>query len=231
MSRAVVLVSGGLDSATTAAVAKAEGHEIYAISFDYGQRHSRELDSAKAIADAVGAVDHLILTLDLRKIGKSALTDDIDVPVNRKTDDIASGIPATYVPARNAIFLSLAMAYAESLHARDIFIGVSQVDYSGYPDCRSEFIEAFQNLANLATKLATEGGEQFRIRAPLINMSKARIIKLGTELGVDYSRTWSCYQGGETACGKCDSCKLRLQGFEQAGITDPLEYADDRLSC
>ena len=231
MSRAVVLVSGGLDSATTAAVAKAEGHDIYAISFDYGQRHSRELDSAKAIADAVSAEDHLILTLDLRKIGRSALTDDIDVPVNRKTDDIVSGIPVTYVPARNAIFLSLALAYAESLHACDIFIGVSQVDYSGYPDCRSEFIEAFQNLANVATKLATEGGGHFHVRAPLINMSKAQIIKLGIQLGVDYSQTWSCYQGRKLACGKCDSCKLRLQGFEQAGITDPLEYADDRLSC
>ena len=225
MSPAVVLISGGLDSATTAAVAKAEGHDIYALSFDYGQRHSRELDSAKAVATAVGAVDHLILTLDLRKIGKSALTDDIDVPVNRETDDIASGIPLTYVPARNTIFLSFALAYAEAVQARDIFIGVSQVDYSGYPDCRSEFIEAFQNLANLATKQATEGEGQFHIRTPLIDMSKAQIIKLGLQLGVDYSQTWSCYQGGELACGRCDSCRLRLAGFEQAGAVDPLKYA------
>ncbi len=225
VTRAVVLISGGLDSATTAAIARSEGYDIYAITFDYGQRHACELDSARAVTNSVGAADHLTVSLDLRAIGKSALTDDIDVPVDRDTDEMASNIPVTYVPARNTIFLSHALAYAESIGASDIFIGVSQVDYSGYPDCRHEFIEAFERVANLATKAAVESGHTFRIRTPLIHLSKAETIRRGIELGVDYSLTWSCYQGGELACGRCDSCKLRLAGFEEAGVKDPVRYA------
>ena len=225
MSRAVVLVSGGLDSATTAAIARSEAYDIYAITFDYGQRHAREVDSARAVAKSVGAADHLIVSFDLRTIGKSALTDDIDIPLDRDAREMASNIPVTYVPARNTIFLSHALAYAESIAASDIFIGVSQVDYSGYPDCRREFIEAFERAANLATKAAVESGHMFRIRTPLIGLSKAETIRLGVDLGVDYSLTWSCYQGGELACGRCDSCKLRLAGFEEARVQDPLRYA------
>lgn len=224
MKRAVVLLSGGLDSATTAAIAKCEGYEVYALSFDYGQRHSRELDSARAVAKSLGAVDHLIVSFDLRSMGGSALTADIDVPLDRQNEDMADGIPVTYVPARNTIFLSFALGYAETLGAFDIFIGVSQVDYSGYPDCRAEFIESFERTANLATKAGVEGTGRFKVHAPLIDLSKAETIKRGLELGVDYSLTWSCYQGGELACGRCDSCKLRLAGFAGAGATDPLQY-------
>ena len=224
MKKAVVLISGGLDSATTAAIAKSEGYEIYALSFDYGQRHAREIESARAVAESLGAADHLTISFDMRKIGASALTADIDVPVDRGDDEISSGIPITYVPARNTIFLAFALSYAESIGAEDIFIGVNQIDYSGYPDCRSEFIAAFENLANLATKAGVEGKSRFRIRTPLIRLTKAEIIKRGLELGVDYSLTWSCYQGGQRACGRCDSCKLRLAGFADAGARDPLEY-------
>lgn len=213
-----------MDSATTAAIAKSEGYEIYALSFDYGQRHLREIQSARAIAEGLGAVDHLVISFDMRKIGASALTADIDVPTDRDTQEMAVGIPITYVPARNTIFLAFALSYAESIGAEDIFIGVNQVDYSGYPDCRAEFIEAFEKVANLATRAGVEGQMQFAIRTPLIRLTKAEIIKKGLELGVDYSKTWSCYQGGEKACGRCDSCKLRLAGFAEAGSTDPLDY-------
>lgn len=225
MKSAVVLLSGGLDSATTAAAARADGYDLYAITFDYGQRHARELESARAIASSLGAAGHLVVKLDLRRIGGSALTDEIEVPLDRPTDEMGAAIPVTYVPARNTIFLSFALGYAESLAAFDIFIGVSAVDYSGYPDCRPEFIRAFENVANLATKAAVEGKGRFRIHAPLIGLSKAETIRLGLELGVDYSLTWSCYLGGERACGRCDSCKLRLAGFAAAGAADPLEYA------
>ncbi|MCX8053722.1 MAG: 7-cyano-7-deazaguanine synthase QueC [Armatimonadetes bacterium] len=221
--KAVVLLSGGLDSSTTAAIAKAEGFEIYALTFDYGQRHAREIESAMAVAESLGVQRHLVLRLDLRAIGSSALTDDIEVPLDRTEDEIGSGIPVTYVPARNAIFLSIALAYAESIGAEHIFIGVSQVDYSGYPDCRPGFIEAFERMANLATKAGVEGAN-FRIHTPLANLSKAEIIRQGIKLGLDYSLTWSCYKGGKKACGRCDSCKLRLAAFAQAGFSDPLEY-------
>ncbi len=224
MSKAVVLVSGGLDSATTAAMARSDGYDLYALSFDYGQRHSRELDSARAVAASLGARDHVIITFDMRKIGGSALTDDIEVPVDRESDEIGEGIPVTYVPARNTIFLSFALGYAETIGAQDIFIGVSQVDYSGYPDCRREFIDAFETTANLATKAAVEGKARFRIHTPLVHLSKAETIRKGLELGVDYSLTWSCYLGGKKPCGRCDSCKLRLAGFQQAGAEDPLDY-------
>lgn len=225
MKKAVVLLSGGLDSATAAAIARSEGYELYAISFDYGQRHIRELDSAKAVAKSLGAAGHLIVDFDLRRMGGSALTSDIDVPMDRLNEEMGSAIPVTYVPARNTIFLSFALGYAESIGAFDIFIGVSQVDYSGYPDCRLEFIESFENTANLATKAGVEQTGRFRIQAPLIDLSKSRTVLRGLELGLDYSLTWSCYMGGDLACGRCDSCKLRLAGFDEAGATDPLEYA------
>lgn len=227
MKKAVVLISGGLDSATTAAVAKHEGFDIFAISFDYGQRHAREIQSAKAIAESLGAVDHLTISFDMRKIGASALTAEIDVPTDRSDAEMSSGIPITYVPARNTIFLAFALSYAESIGAQDIFIGVNQVDYSGYPDCRAEFIDAFEKTANLATRAGVEGQARFHIRTPLISLTKAEIIRKGLALGVDYSLTWSCYQGGEKACGRCDSCKIRLAGFAQAGVSDPIEYATE----
>lgn len=222
--KAVVLVSGGLDSATAAAVAKSEGYDLYCLSFDYGQRHSRELGSAKAVATSLGAKEHKIICIDLRAFGGSALTDDIEVPLDRDAAEMAEAIPITYVPARNTIFLSYALGYAEVVGAWDIFIGVSQVDYSGYPDCRKDFIDAFENLANLAIKAAVEGRGRIAIRTPLVNLTKADTIQLGLSLGVDYSVTWSCYQGGELACGRCDSCTLRLAGFEAAGVGDPIRY-------
>lgn len=224
MNKAVVLISGGLDSATAAAIAWSEGYELYAVSFDYGQRHSRELESARAVAGSLGAKRHVVMSIDLRAFGGSALTDEIDVPLDRGTDDMAAGIPVTYVPARNMIFLAVALGYAETVGAEDIFIGVSQVDYSGYPDCRREFIDAFEATANLATKAAVEGRARFRVHTPLAFLSKSETIRKGLELGVDYSLTWSCYQGGEKPCGRCDSCKLRLGGFAEAGAQDPLEY-------
>lgn len=219
--RAVVLVSGGLDSATTLAMARAQGFECYALSFDYGQRHRCELVASDAVADSLGAAEHRTFSLDLRQFGGSALTDDaIDVP-----DSGGEGIPVTYVPARNTVFLSLALAWAEVLGAQDIFIGVNAVDYSGYPDCRPEFIESFQQTANLATRAGVEG-EGFTIHAPLIDMSKAEIIEAGTTLGVDYGLTVSCYNpdGDGRACGRCDSCRLRAEGFDAAGLPDPTRY-------
>ena len=224
---AVILLSGGLDSATCLALARQEGYACHALSFRYGQRHQRELDSARRVAQALGAERHLILDLDLTPIGGSALTADIEVPKGREPDEMASGIPVTYVPARNTLFLSLALAWAETLNCTDIFIGVNALDYSGYPDCRPEFIAAFETLANLATKLGVEGGKRFTIHTPLIRLTKAQIIGQGVALGVDYGLTHSCYdptpQG--LACGQCDSCLLRKKGFAQAGMDDPLPYA------
>ncbi len=219
--RAVVLVSGGLDSATTLAIARDRGFECYALSFDYGQRHRCELAASAAVADNLGAVEHRTFTLDLRQFGGSALTDDaIDVP-----EAGGEGIPVTYVPARNTVFLSLALAWAEVLEARDIFIGVNAVDYSGYPDCRPEFIAAFERMANLATKAGVEG-HPVTIHAPLIELSKAEIIKTGSGLGVDYAQTLSCYNptAEGLACGRCDSCRLRAEGFAAAGLPDPTRY-------
>jgi 7-cyano-7-deazaguanine synthase len=226
--KAVVLLSGGLDSATALAVARAEGYALFALSFRYGQRHSVELESAARVARAIGVERHLILNIDLGRIGGSALTDDIEVPKQRSDEEISSGIPVTYVPARNTIFLSLALAWAEALDAEEIFIGVNALDYSGYPDCRPEYIEAFERMANLATKAGVEGRMRLRIRAPLVAMTKAEIIKTGLRLGVDYSLTHSCYDpvAGGLACGRCDSCLLRLKGFSQAGAKDPLAYAE-----
>ncbi len=222
---AVVLLSGGLDSTTVLASAKHHGYSINALSFRYGQRHDREIDAARRIAVQYGVARHEVATIDLRAFGGSALTSDIDVPKGR---DIKSGngIPVTYVPARNTIFLSYALAYAEVTDARDIFIGVNALDYSGYPDCRPEYIRAFETMANLATRAATEG-EMVRIRTPLIDLSKAEIIQLGVSLGVDYSLTTSCYDPtGGRACGECDACQLRLAGFRAAGLTDPIPYAN-----
>jgi 7-cyano-7-deazaguanine synthase len=224
MKKAVVLISGGLDSATTAAIAKSEGFDLYTLSFDYGQRHRREIESAKAVAESLSAEDHLVISFDMRKIGGSALTADIDVPLDRQVEEISGEIPVTYVPARNTIFLAFALSYAETIGAQDIFIGVNQIDYSGYPDCRAEFIEAFEKTANLATKAGVEGTSSFRIRTPLISLTKADTIRRGLDLGVDYSLTWSCYTGGKRACGRCDSCRLRLAGFAEVGAKDPLEY-------
>ena len=227
--KAVVLLSGGLDSTTALAIAKKEGYEVYALSFRYGQRHAVELESAARVARALRATEHLIVDIDLRSIGGSALTDQIDVPKHRSEQEIGSGIPVTYVPARNTIFLSFALAWAEALDAEDIFIGVNAIDYSGYPDCRPEYIEAFERMANLATKAAVEGRQKLRIHTPLARMSKAEIIKTGLSLGVDYSLTHSCYDpvAHGAACGKCDSCLLRLKGFAQAGVRDPLQYQTD----
>jgi 7-cyano-7-deazaguanine synthase len=219
--RAVVLVSGGLDSATTLAIARELGYHCYALSFDYGQRHRCELAASGAVAAGLGALEHRTVKLDLRQFGGSALTDDaIDVP-----DSGGEGIPVTYVPARNTVFLSLALAWAEVLEARDLFIGVNAVDYSGYPDCRPEFIQAFERMANLATKAGVEG-HPFTIHAPLIELSKAEIIQAGTRLGVDYAITVSCYNPDEDglACGRCDSCRLRAEGFAAAGLPDPTRY-------
>ena len=225
MSRAVCLLSGGLDSSTAAAVAVSRGFEAYGITFRYGQRHEREVESALAVGKSLGLKDHVIVDIDLRKWGGSALTDDIDVPTGRSPHEMTSSIPPTYVPARNTIFLSFALAYAETLGAEHIFIGVSQVDYSGYPDCREEYLQAFERMANLATKAGVEGTALFKIEAPFLNKSKAEIIQMGLKLGVDYSLTWSCYQGGELACGRCDSCVLRLEAFGKAGVEDPVRYA------
>lgn len=219
--RAVILLSGGLDSATVMAMARAEGYACYTMSFDYGQRHRAELDAAARVARDLGAIEHKVIGLNLDGIGGSALTDtSIDIP-----EAPSEGIPVTYVPARNTVFLSLALGWAEVLQARDIFIGVNAVDYSGYPDCRPEFVQAFEVMANLATKAGVEGNG-FRIQAPLQNLSKAQIVQTGVKLGVDYSLTVSCYQADAQgrACGKCDSCRLRAEGFAAAGITDPTRY-------
>mgnify|MGYP003987541867 FL=1 len=224
---AVVLLSGGLDSTTTLALAKKQGFDLFALTFDYGQRHSVELDRARDIARHFGVVDHQIVKIDLRQFGGSALTDSIDVPVGRDQEEMTAEIPITYVPARNTIFLSFCLAYAEVKEASNIFIGVNAVDYSGYPDCRPEFIAAFEILANLATKAGVEGKNQMKIHTPLIELSKAEIIEKGLELGVDYGMTHSCYNpGGDgKSCGVCDSCQLRLKGFQEAGEKDPIGYA------
>jgi 7-cyano-7-deazaguanine synthase len=225
--KAVVLLSGGLDSTTALAVALAEGFEVYAISFQYGQRHAIELTSARRIAKAYAIEKHLVIDIDLRAIGGSALTDQIDVPKHGSTLAMSSAIPVTYVPARNTIFLSFALAWAERLSVQDIFIGVNAVDYSGYPDCRPEYIEAFERLANLATRAGVEAQLPLKVHAPLIAMTKADIIRTGLKLGVDYSLTHSCYDPDTAglACGRCDSCVLRLRGFAAAGARDPLRYA------
>jgi 7-cyano-7-deazaguanine synthase len=227
MKRAVVLLSGGLDSTTTLATAIAEGYETYALSFDYGQRHKIELDAARRIARALGAKEHRVAKIDMRIFGCSALTDDVDVPKKRSQTEIGHGIPVTYVPARNTIFLSYALALAETGGARDIFIGANAIDYSGYPDCRPEFIEALETLANLGTKAGVEGA-RFRIHAPLIKFSKAEIIRKALELDVDLALTHTCYDPSPdgVACGECDACLLRLKGFREAGLEDPIRYAN-----
>jgi 7-cyano-7-deazaguanine synthase len=225
LKRAVVLLSGGLDSATVLAIARSKGYELYALSFSYGQRHIWELQAAARVAESIGVLKHRTATIDLRIFGGSALTDDIEVPKGRSSDAMSHGIPITYVPARNTIFLSFALAWAEVLGSSDIFIGVNALDYSGYPDCRPEFIEAFETMANLATKAGVEGRQRLKIHTPLIAMSKAEIIQKGIELGVDYSLTSSCYDpspDGEP-CGQCDSCLLRQKGFRENGREDPLQ--------
>lgn len=223
--RAVVLLSGGIDSTTTLATCLRQGFEAYALSFDYGQRHQNEIAAAQQIARALGAHEHRIAKIDLRIFGGSALTDAIAVPKRRSAEEIAHSIPVTYVPARNTIFLAYALAWAEVLGAHDIFIGVNAIDYSGYPDCRPEFIAAFERLARLATKSGTEG-TPFQIHAPLISMSKAEIIRKGARLGIDFSLTHTCYDPTPDgiACGECDSCQLRLKGFRDAGVNDPIPY-------
>lgn len=223
---AVVLLSGGLDSATVLAIARSEGYACYALSFSYGQRHAWELEAAKRVAASLGAAEHRIAAIDLRVFGGSALTADIDVPKGRATDEMAHGIPVTYVPARNTIFLSFALAWAEVIESSDIFIGVNALDYSGYPDCRPEFIEAYEKMANLATKAGVEGRQRVKIHTPLIALTKAQIIAKGIELGVDYGLTSSCYDPSAEGepCGECDSCLLRQKGFRENGIEDPLRY-------
>ncbi|MFO0822634.1 MAG: 7-cyano-7-deazaguanine synthase QueC [Gemmataceae bacterium] len=226
MPKAVVLLSGGLDSTTALAVAKSQGFDVYALSVDYGQRHRVELERAADVARALGVVDHRTVKLDLRAIGGSALTSDLAVPKDRSADDMSHGVPVTYVPARNTILLGLALGYAETVSAFDIFIGANVLDYSGYPDCRPEFLTAFENLANLATKAGTEGTGKFRVHSPLLKMTKAEIIREGARLGVDYGLTLSCYDPDAEgrACGRCDSCLLRKKGFAEAGVPDPTRY-------
>ena len=235
VKKAVVLTSGGIDSTTAMAIAKHEGFEIFSLSFFYGQRHAFELEAAQKVADALGVTQHLVINIDLNKIGGSSLTDNIDVPKERDEQAMTREIPVTYVPARNTIFLSFALAWAEVLESSDIFIGVNAVDYSGYPDCRPEYIEAFERMANLATKAGVEGITKIRIKTPLIHLTKAQIIQKGMELGVDYAFTHSCYDPSPQgmACGECDSCFLRkkprtveedLAGFKEAGVKDPPKY-------
>lgn len=225
-SKAVVLLSGGLDSTTVLAIAKDAGYAAYALSFDYGQRHAWELDCARRIASSMGVVEHRTASIDLRAFGGSALTAEIAVPKGRTAEEISSAIPITYVPARNTIFLSFALAWAEVLGCSDIFIGVNVLDYSGYPDCRPEFIQAFERLANLATKAGVEGRQVLKIHAPLIALSKAEIVRKGLQLGVDYSLTSSCYDPSPSGqpCGSCDACLLRQKGFRENGLDDPLQY-------
>jgi 7-cyano-7-deazaguanine synthase len=228
--RAVVLLSGGLDSTTSAAIARSQGFTLYALTFDYGQRHRIEIEKAADVAKHLGVTRHIVVPVDLRRFGGSALTSEIDVPKARSLAEIGHGIPVTYVPARNTIFLSFALAWAEVLGAHDIYIGVNAVDYSGYPDCRPEYVAAFEKLAALATKAGVEGGA-LAIRAPLVNMSKAQIIREGTRLGVDYAMTVSCYQADShgKACGSCDSCRLRRDGFAAAGVPDPTNYSAAKI--
>jgi 7-cyano-7-deazaguanine synthase len=224
--KAVVLSSGGIDSTTAMAIAKHEGFKIYSLSFFYGQRHAFELEAAQKVANAIGVTEHLVINIDLKQIGGSSLTDDIEVPKDRDQQEMARGIPVTYVPARNTIFLSFALSWAEVLRSSDIFIGVNAIDYSGYPDCRPEYIDAFERMANLATKAGVEGTIKIRIRTPLIRLTKAEIIQKGIDLGVDFALTHSCYDPSPQglACGKCDSCFLRRKGFKEAGVTDPTRY-------
>lgn len=224
-SRAVVLLSGGLDSTTVLAIARAGGLECHCLTVDYGQRHRVEIEAARRVANALGAASHRVITLDLRAIGGSALTDDIDVPKDQEPE--SREVPITYVPARNTVMLSLLLGLAEVVEADQLFIGANAVDYSGYPDCRPAFLEAFENLATLATVAGAERGVQFRVRAPLLELTKADIIRRGLELGVDYGLTWSCYDPTPDglACGHCDSCILRLRGFDEAGVEDPTAYA------
>jgi 7-cyano-7-deazaguanine synthase len=224
-TKAVILVSGGLDSATVLAIARKAGHELYALSFDYGQRHRFELESAAHICRANEVASHIVFPIDARIFQGSALTNDIPVPHQRSEAEIGDGIPVTYVPARNTIFLALALGLAESIRATELFIGVNAVDYSGYPDCRPEFISAFESVANLATKAGVEGS-RMTIQTPLISLTKAEIIRLGLQLGVDYGLTHSCYDPNRhgVSCGECDSCQLRLKGFNEAGVEDPIEY-------
>jgi 7-cyano-7-deazaguanine synthase len=224
--KAVVLLSGGLDSMTTLAIAIDQGFRPHAITFRYGQRHGVEIEAARRVAAAMGVAEHLFVDIDLRRIGGSALTADLAVPKDRDLEEMEAAVPVTYVPARNTIFLSFALAWAEVLDALDIFIGVNAVDYSGYPDCRPEYVAAYERMANLATKATTEAGGRLRIHTPLIHLTKAEIIRRGLELGVDYSLSSTCYDpsaAGE-ACGHCDACLLRLKGFEEAGVTDPIAY-------
>jgi 7-cyano-7-deazaguanine synthase len=224
--KAVVLLSGGVDSTTTLAIAKEEGFEAYALTFRYGQRHDFEIEAARRVAAVLAAKEHVVVPIDLRLFGGSALTSDIAVPKGRSSEEISHGIPVTYVPARNTIFLSFSLAWAEVLGASDIFIGVHALDYSGYPDCRPEYIEAFERMANLATKAGIEGRQRLKIHTPLIHLSKAGIVRKGVELGVDYGLTSSCYDPSPTgeACGLCDSCLLRLKGFTENRLSDPIAY-------
>ncbi len=228
MKKAVVLLSGGIDSTTTMAIAKSKGYSIYSLSFDYGQRHRVELEAARNVAAYFGVKEHLVVNIDLRRIGGSALTSSLEVPKKRTEEEITHGIPVTYVPARNTIFLSYCLAWAEMLPAPDIFIGVNAIDYSGYPDCRPEYIIAFENMANLSLKATVEGRMKISVHTPLIFLTKGQIISKGIELGVDYSITHSCYDPAVDgrACGLCDSCELRQKGFREAGISDPTRYAD-----
>jgi 7-cyano-7-deazaguanine synthase len=226
--KAVVLSSGGIDSTTAMAMAKHEGFKIFSLSFFYGQRHAFELEAAQKVANAIGVTEHLVININLKQIGGSSLTDDMDVPKDRDEQEMSREIPATYVPARNTIFLSFALAWAEVLKSSDIFIGVNAIDYSGYPDCRPEYIDAFEKMANLATKAGVEGTTKIKIRTPLIRLTKAEIIQKGIELGVDYALTHSCYDPSSQglACGRCDSCQLRKKGFKEAGVSDPTRYID-----
>jgi 7-cyano-7-deazaguanine synthase len=226
--KAVVLLSGGLDSATVLAIAKSEGYELYALSFRYGQRHTVELESAKRVAAAMGVAKHTILDIDLRQFGGSALTSNLAVPKGRSVEEMSADIPITYVPARNTIFLSFALAWAEVLVSSHLFIGVNTLDYSGYPDCRPEYIEAYERMANLATRAGVEGRQNLKIHTPLIALTKAQIIRSGLELGVDYSITSTCYDPSLDgfACGQCDACQLRLKGFAENGISDPARYVN-----
>ncbi len=224
MKRAVILLSGGLDSATAGAMAVAAGFELHALTISYGQRHLREVQAARDVADALGVASHKFIDINLREIGGSALTADIPVPQGRNDAEIGIGIPVTYVPARNTIFLSIALGLAEVIGAETIVAGMNQLDYSGYPDCRAEYLTAFEHLANLATKAGVEGTANFRIWAPLLDMSKEQIIRTGLALGVDYARTWSCYTGGDQPCGSCDSCQLRSAAFKLVGVDDPAMY-------
>ena len=225
--KAVILLSGGIDSATAAAIAQRNDFDLYALTFRYGQRHEREIKSANKVAAWLQVEEHVIIDADLRAIGGSALTDRIEVPKGRSISEIEHGIPVTYVPARNTIFLAYGLALTERVEASDIFFGANQLDYSGYPDCRDEYVRAFERMANLATKAAVEGKVQLKIHTPLIQMTKAEIIEQGSKLGVDYSLTWSCYDPtvDGKACALCDSCQLRLKGFKEAGLSDPIPYA------